>query len=233
VLVGGGIFLYGIQERAKLHVVQEERERLSHDMHDTLAQSLAGVGFRLQGIHRSLQASGAVPQAYVDDLKTTCDLIANTHREASSSIAALHPSSLEEGDVLRLLERAVYSMLDDEEFPVIVSSQGTPRPLSPVVADTLYRVGREAIANALRHAQARSIRVQLSYRSRDVVLSVIDDGIGYNFDPARAGFGIKSMTKRCSTIKARMSITTTSEGGCRVQVTSPYRVYRGLVRWVG
>jgi hypothetical protein len=232
-LVGGGIFLYGIEERAKLRVVQEERERVSHDMHDTLAQSLAGVGFRLQGIHRSLQASRVVPQIYVDDLKMTCDLVANTHREASSSIAALHPSSEKDRDVLRLLERAVYSMLDDDEFPVIVSSQGTSRPLSPVVADTLYRVGREAIANALRHAHAQSIRVHLSYRSRDVVLSVTDDGIGFDLDPLRAGFGIKSMTKRCATIKAQISITSPPEGGCRVQVTSPYRAYRGLVWWVG
>ena len=232
-LVGGGIFLYGLEERAKLHIVQEERERLSHDMHDTLAQSLAGVGFRLQGIHHSLQSSGVVPQIYVDDLKMTCDLVANTHREASSNIAALHPSSEKDRDVLRLLERSVYSMVDDEEFPVIVSSQGTPRPLSPVVADTLYRVGREAIANALRHAHARSIRVHLSYRSRDLVLSVTDDGIGFDFHPVRAGFGIKSMTKRCETIKAQISITRPPEGGCRVQVTSPYRAHRGLVWWVG
>jgi signal transduction histidine kinase len=232
-LIGGGILLYGIEERTKLRIVQEERERLSHDMHDTLAQSLAGVGFRLQGIHRSLQSSGVVPQVYVDDLKMTCELVAHTHREASSNIAALHPASQKDADVLRLLEKAVYSMLDDDEFPVIVSSHGTPRPLSPVVADTLYRVGREAIANALRHARARSIRVQLSYRSRDVVLSVTDDGVGFVFDPAKAGFGIKSMTRRCEGIKAKIAITSAPEGGCRVQVTSPYRVYRGLVRWVG
>ncbi|MES2393000.1 MAG: ATP-binding protein [Acidobacteriota bacterium] len=233
VLIGGGVALYGIEERIKLRVVQEERERLSHDMHDTLAQSLAGVGFRLQGIHRSLKASGAVPQVYMDDLKLTCDLVASTHREASASIAALHPASQQDADVLLLLERAVYSMLDDQDFPVIVSSHGNPRQLSPVVADTLYRVGREAIANALRHSQAKSIKVQLLYRSRDVVLSVTDDGVGFDFVPAKIGFGIRSMTRRCETIKAKISLTSMPEGGCRVQVVSPYRVHRGLVRWVG
>ena len=132
-----------------------------------------------------------------------------------------------------MLEKAVYSMLDDDDFPVIVSSHGSPRPLSPIVADTLYRVGREAIANALRHAQARSIRVQLIYRSRDVVLSVVDDGNGFEVVPSQAGFGIRSMTKRCETIKATFSITSAANEGCRVQVVSPYRVHRGLVRWVG
>jgi signal transduction histidine kinase len=232
VLIGGGIALYGVVERSKLRVVQEERERLSHDMHDTLAQSLAGVGFRLQGIHRTLQSSGQVPQTYVEDLKTTCDLVANAHREASSSIAALHPSSADDGDVLRMLEKAVYSMLEDKDFPVVLSSHGTPRTLSPVVLDTLYRVGREAIANALRHAQARSIKVQIAYRTRDVALTVADDGIGFEPNVARPGFGTRAMMRRCEAIKAQLSIVSIPGGGCRVQVLSPYRVHRGLIRWV-
>ena len=232
-LVGSGVALYGMEERTKLRIVQQERERISHEMHDTLAQSLAGVGFRLQGIHRSLRASGVVPQSYVDDLKMTCELVANTHREASSNIAAMHPASQQDADVLMMLEKAVYSMLDDEDFPVIVASHGTPRTLSPVVSDTLYRVGREAIANALRHAQASSIKVQLSYRSRHVLLSVVDDGVGFVFNPLKPGFGTKSMMTRCDAIKAKFSITSTAEGGCRVQVISPYRVRRGWLRWVG
>lgn len=233
VLIGGGIALYGVMERSKLRMVQEERERLSHDMHDTLAQSLAGVGFRLQGIHRTLQSSGAVPQTYVDDLKTTCDLVASAHREASSSIAALHPASEDEGDVLRMLEKSVYSMLEDKDFPVVLSSHGTPWTLSPVVRDTLYRVGREAIANALRHAQAQSIKVHIVYRTRDVVLTVADDGVGFEFNAASPGFGTRSMMRRCEAIKAQLSIISSPGGGCRVQVLSPYRVHRGLIRWVG
>jgi len=232
-LIGGGIALYDVTERSKLRMVQEERERLSHEMHDTLAQSLAGVGFRLQGIHRTLQSSGLVPQTYVDDLKTTSDLVANAHREASSNIAALHPASEDDSDVLRMLEKAVYSMLEDTDFPVVLSSHGTTRPLSPVVLDTLYRVGREAIANALRHAQAQSIKVNIVYRTRDVILTVSDDGIGFEFSAANPGFGTRAMMRRCAAIKAELSIISSPGRGCRVQVLSPYRVHRGLIRWVG
>ncbi len=119
------------------------------------------------------------------------------------------------------------------------------RPLHPVTASLLERGSvwnntilspkgsGEAIANAFRHAQAPSIPVQLVFRSRDVVLSVTDDGGGFQFDPSKAGFGIKAMTSRCEAIKATIAITLPAEGGCRVQVTSPYRVHRGLIRWVG
>lgn len=231
--VGVGIVFYGMEERTKFRIVQEERERLSHDMHDTLAQTLAGVGFRLQGILRSLQDSPNIPRAHVDDLRSTCELVAQSHREASSNIAALHPASQKEGDILTLLEKAIYSMLDDEDFPVIVSSHGTPRSMSPVVRDTLFRVGREAVANALRHSRAHSIKVQLHYHARQVVLSVTDDGVGFQFDPSRAGFGIKSMIRRCDAIKATIRFTSPESGGCRVQIVSRYRAYRGLIRWVG
>lgn len=227
----GGIALHGAVERAKLRVVQIERERLSHDLHDTLAQSLAGVGFRLQGVHRSLACSGAIPPQHLDDLKTACDLLANAHREASSNIAALHPPSQEEGDVLRMLERAVYSMLEDKDFPVVVAGHGTPRPLSPVVTDMLYRVGREAIANALRHAQAQSIKVQMTYRSRDVMLTVTDDGTGFAVDMVKPGFGTRTMMRRCEAINARFTIVSAPGSGCRVQVVSPYRVRRRPLRW--
>lgn len=232
-LLVGGILLYGVAERSRLRALQQERESLSHEMHDALAQSLAGVGFRLQGIHRELRQSKSAAPELVDDLKHTADLLAQTHREASANIAAMHPASQKEGDLLTLLERAVYSMVDDEEFPVIVSSHGNARPLSPAILDTLYRVGREAIANALRHSAAKSIRVQLLYRSRDVVLSVTDDGEGFAMEPGREGFGIRSMMRRCEAIKAKMTITSPPEGGCRVQLTAPYRMHRGLVRWVG
>jgi len=230
VLLAGGIALYGAIDRAKLRLVQEERERLSHEMHDTLAQSLAGVGFRLRGIYRSLLSSSQVPAVYVEDLKATCDLVAQTHREASSSIAALHPDSQRDGNLLSLLERSVCAMLDDPDFPVILSSSGTPRVLSPAVSDTLFRVGREAIANALRHAGAQSIKVQLAFRSREVVLSITDDGRGFEFASEHAGFGIQSMIRRCNDIHAQLSFRTPDEGGCCVQIVCPYPCGRSLLR---
>jgi signal transduction histidine kinase len=201
-------------------------------MHDTLAQSLAGVGFKLQGIRRSMREAGAIPPAILEALNTACEMVAGTHREASASIAALHPASPSESDLLTLLQRSVFSMVTGDVISVETEQIGDIRAPSPVVADTLFRIGREAIANTLRHSKATAIKVSMTYRSRDLILSVTDNGSGFRYNPAKRGFGLKSIERRCSDINARVEIDSSPGTGCTVRVISPYRVNRGLSRWI-
>ncbi|MES2391104.1 MAG: histidine kinase, partial [Acidobacteriota bacterium] len=217
-LSAAGVYLFIVNERSKLRVIHGERQRLSHEMHDTLAQSLAGVGFKLQGIRRSMRESRAVPPSILDEVDATCEMVAGTHREASASIAALHPASQHEGDLLTLLERSVFSMLDSESLPAVIERLGEPRPMSPVVKDTLFRVGREAIANVLRHSGATEIKLTLQYRYRDLVLSVGDNGRGFA-DPNRRGFGLRSIERRCAEIRAQVEILSSPQNGSTVRVT--------------
>jgi signal transduction histidine kinase len=232
ILIAAGVYWFLAIERSKLRIVHEERERLSHEMHDTLAQSLAGVGFKLQGIRRSMRASGSVPPGILEAVDATCETVASTHREASASIAALHPASLSDGDLLTLLERFVFSMVNEDSISVETQRTGDPRLLSPFVADTLFHIGREAIANSLRHAKATSIKISLAYRNRDLVLSITDDGAGFSYTPNKRGFGLQSIERRCADIKATAEILSTPGGGCTVRVTSPYRMHRALSRWL-
>lgn len=227
------VYLFIAVERSKLRVVHQERERLSHDMHDTLAQSLAGVGFKLQGIRRSMRASGAIPRTIIEEIDTTCEMVAGTHREASASIAALHPASQNDGDLLTLLERSVFSMLDGDGIEVQTHREGDARNMSPVISDTLFRIGREAIANVLRHSRATSISIAITYRLRDLTLSITDNGSGFAFDPAKRGFGLRSIERRCDDINARVEVFSRPDEGCTVRVTSPYRSHRILSRWIG
>lgn len=228
-----GVYLFVAVERSRLRSIYAERERISHDMHDTLAQSLAGVGFKLQGIRRSMRESGTVPRGIIEEMDTTCTLVSGTHREASASIAALHPASQKDGDLLTLLERSVYSMLDGDGIAVSISRIGESRNLSPVVADALFRIGREAIANALRHSRASVLELRLIHRSRDLILSVTDNGVGFDHKEHPSGFGLQSMQRRCEDIRATMEIESEPDSGCSVRITAPYRAHRILFRWIG
>ena len=231
-LIALGMYGFVAIERSKLRMVYEERQRLSHDMHDTLAQSLAGVGFKLQGIRRSMRDSEGIPPAILEALNTACEMVAGTHREASASIAALHPASPNESDLLTLLQRSVFSMVDGDAMTVETEQIGDIRSPSPVVADTLFRIGREAIANTLRHAKATSIKISITYRSRDLILSVMDNGSGFRYTPTKRGFGIKSIERRCADIDAKVDVASSPGAGCTVRVISPYRMNRGLSRWI-
>lgn len=228
-----GVYVFIANERSKLRAIYGERQRLAHEMHDTLAQALAGVGFKLQGIRRSMRESRVVPLQILEEMDSTCEMVAGTHREASASIEALHPASQREGDLLTLLERSVFSMLDNDSLPVVTERVGEPRPLSPVVADTLFRVGREAIANVLRHSGATEITLRLHYRYRNLELSVVDNGRGFASGKVRRGFGISSIERRCEEIRAHVEIHSSPQCGCTVKVTSPYSAHGVLSRWIG
>lgn len=228
-----GVYIFIANERSKLRAIHGERQRLAHEMHDTLAQALAGVSFKLQGIRRSMRESLGVPMPILEEMDSTYEMVAGTHREASASIEALHPASQREGDLLTLLERSAFSMVDNDSLPVVTERLGEPRPLSPVVADTLFRVGREAIANVLRHSGATEIKLTLQYRYRNLVLLVGDNGRGFASDQVRRGLGIRSIERRCAEIRAQVEILSSPQCGCTVKVTSPYGAHGVLSRWIG
>lgn len=169
----------------------------------------------------------------LEEMDSTYEMVAGTHREASASIEALHPASQREGDLLTLLERSAFSMVDNDSLPVVTERLGEPRPLSPVVADTLFRVGREAIANVLRHSGATEIKLTLQYRYRNLVLLVGDNGRGFASDQVRRGLGIRSIERRCAEIRAQVEILSSPQCGCTVKVTSPYGAHGVLSRWIG
>ncbi|MGH9640325.1 MAG: histidine kinase, partial [Bryobacteraceae bacterium] len=172
--------LYVRIERWKMRGILNERERLAHDMHDTLAQSFAGVGFHLQGIRNSLRGAAA-PGApgLMEKLDVACELVAQTHREASANIAALHPDADEGSDLLVALEHYVIRMFNPGNSPLVITREGSPRQFSLPVRDALFQIGREAISNVIRHSHASHIALSLRYEMYSAVLEIRDDGIGF------------------------------------------------------
>lgn len=221
--VAGGLYLFFRFERAKQQAIMQEREHLAHEMHDTLAQSFAGVGYYLQSIRRSLRSFPQLPSEIVKDLDTACDMVTETHREASASIIALHPDAPGDGDLLKMLQRSTFSMLGGERIPITLHREGSPRSISPKVADALFHVGREAISNVLQHSQATSMTLCLSFRLRQVSLTVEDNGIGFRTGSLNGGFGLQSMRRRCQAIGATLEVRSTPGAGCAVTINAPIR----------
>lgn len=217
-----GIYLYLRIERWKMRAILSERERLAHEMHDTLAQSFAGIGFHLQGM-RNMMRGGTLNRNgdLTEKLDLACDIVAQTHREASAGIAALHPDADEGHDLLVALAHYAVRMLNADTLPLVLEREGTPHELSFPVRDTLFQVGREAISNVIRHGHANTIVLRLRYESKFVVFEICDDGIGF-FQEASTGFGIETMRRRCEAVFAELTITTAPGRGTIISVRSPY-----------
>jgi signal transduction histidine kinase len=231
-LIALTVYIYLRIERWQMRAILHERERLAHEMHDTLAQSFAGVGFHLQGVRNSARSGTMTMSAVVDKLTIACDLVTRTHREASSEIAALHPGTDDDdADVLTLLERCAYTMLEGNEMQIRLIREGTAQPLSLAVRDALYHIGRESIANVLRHARASVITLRLKYEFRSLELDICDDGCGFNYGEHSGDFGFRGMRRRSADINAELNIISGVNQGTCVHIKAPY-TGRALGRWM-
>lgn len=231
ILIVLGILLLFRLQRAKMEAILDERERLAHDMHDTLAQSFAGVGFHLQGLRNCLRSGTIDAATALERLNTACDLVTHTHREASATIAALHPGEDGGRNILVALERCVRSMLDTEDVPVAFVEDGSVRPMSLPVRDALFQIGREGITNALRHSGATRILVRIHYEARSITLTVEDNGHGVGMAPQQAGFGMRSMGRRASEVGAALSIQANLPQGTILSLKVPYGTRFELIEW--
>ena len=230
-LLLGGYFYLRV-ERWKMGAILGERERLAHEIHDTLAQSFAGVGFHLQGVRNTLRTGSIDIQTIKEKLDVACDMVTRTHREASAEIASLHPDSQKDFDLLTTLERSRRSMLEGSLPPLTLIREGVPRTLSLTVRDALFQIGRESLANILRHSRATETVLKLRYEAKHLVLEVSDNGDGFNYEEHADGFGILGMRRRCQKVGAILQIKTAPGQGTCVSVQAPYGVRPALSDWL-
>jgi signal transduction histidine kinase len=218
VLVFFGLVIYGRMEGWRLQAVFEERERLAHEIHDTLAQSFAGIGFQLQAIRKQIpsEAPGLLQQV---DLARA--LVRHSHKEARRSLEPLSPELPGEIDLLSSLESSARMMVEGGSVEVTAASTGAPRPIPPKIAASLLRIGQEAIANAVRHAEPSHLDISLVYNIGFVRVTIKDDGCGFVKSGNLLGFGLRGMRKRTASLSARLDIVSQPGEGTCVEVSAP------------
>ncbi len=205
---------YASMKRARLRAVIEERERLALDMHDTLSQSFAGLAFQIEGLCE--EASPGSPMR--EELHSTLDLVRFLHTESRRNIAALRPYNLEKLGLAKALEQAAQMVVQNGSILVTMSVRGVPRPLPLRISDSLFRIGQEAIANAVRHAHPRHIHLQLTFGRPSLKLAVRDDGAGFSPDSDASGFGLRGMRQRADSLAATLRIHSSPGNGTLVTV---------------
>lgn len=222
------LVVYSRVERWRLEAVLDERERLAHEVHDTLAQSFAGIGFQLQAIQKAIPNNLPGLRQQVDLAQA---LVRHSHKEAQCSVEPLGPNTLGEVELLTSLEASARKMVEGGSVIVTTSTAGIPRPIPPQTGDALLRIGQESVANAVRHADPSHLDISLTYEKNAVRLAVKDDGIGFIKSGALLGFGLQGMRKRSAAISARLEIASQPGKGTMVEVTAPLPPNSTLVFW--
>jgi hypothetical protein len=221
-------FFYNRIERWRLHTVLEERERLAHEMHDTLAQSFAGIGFQIEAIRNGIPDE--LPNAH-QQLNLASQLVRHSHEEARRSIATLRSEPYESGDLLTALETCARNLVAGGCVEVVASSTGDTTSVPLRITDTLYRIGQEAIANAVQHAHPTKLEVSIEQTKSELHLKVADDGVGFVLKPTSSGFGLRGMRKRATSISAVFNIVTNEGQGTTIYAVAPLPPRLQLATW--
>ncbi|MFF9689171.1 sensor histidine kinase [Streptomyces sp. NPDC014623] len=201
--------------------VADERRRLAAEIHDTLAQGLAGIIAQLQA-----GTSTADPALAREHLDRAAGLARHSLGEARRSVHNLVPAALEDDDLPGALKKTVAGWTERTGVRAQFTVTGTVEPLHDEVGATLLRIAEEALTNAARHAGATRAGVTLSYMGDEITLDVRDDGCG--FDPAAptphsgtGGFGLGGMRARAERIAGTVEIETEPGRGTAVSARVP------------
>jgi signal transduction histidine kinase/ligand-binding sensor domain-containing protein len=224
VLLGLGIYAMRVRTlRGRFNLVSAERNRIAREIHDTLAQSFVAVSMRLEVMGQLLKSNDGVERCR-EQLNQTRALVRESLAEARRSIWDLRSEGAEAQALPARLARVVQDATATVKGTRLETT-GTFRPLDRQLEDELFRIAQETVANAIRHAAAKSIRLRLCYELEALRLEVIDDGCG--FDPSLAPtqgtghFGLTGIRERARLVGAEVMLRSVPGEGTRVQVVVP------------
>jgi PAS domain S-box-containing protein len=200
-----------------LEVSDREQQRIGQELHDGLCQHLTAVAFMARSTALRLKNHRVIE---VKDIEKIAELVNAAAADTRDLSRALHRMDVDAPGFVTALE----DLVDREiwKTPCRLELKPSFRIEDDVAAAQLYRIAREAVINANKHAQAREIVVKLERSPEEMVLRVMDDGIGVPKEPkVRQGLGFHIMKYRTQLLGGRLEIDSPKKGGTRVSCYLP------------
>lgn len=230
VLLAWSAYYYRLNQVAqRFNVRLEERTRIARDLHDTLLQSFQGLMLRFQTVDEMLPAR---PLEAKKALEGALDRADKALVEGRDAIKDMRTSTLIDNDLAQSMNALMNDLHEEQAtgnrdpvaFRVLV--EGAPRTVHPTLRDEIYRIARESLRNAFRHAQARHIETEITYSEPLLRLRFRDDGKG--IDPSvlerggRSGhWGLPGMRERAKHMGAKLDVWSNPGAGTEVDLSIP------------
>jgi signal transduction histidine kinase len=214
------------QERAA------ERERIASEIHDTVIQDMTGAVLQMELVGFQIADH---PQTAAQSLETLSARLRATIGRSRNMVSNLHSTAVPQNSLLEVLKHAEaeFRLGDEPEFRLI--SEGKPRPVHPLIRDEIYRICREALANAFRHAGARNVEVRVKFEPGILNLEISDDGQGMNEETKLQGrpghFGLRGMEAHAQRIGASVTIESQDGKGTRIFLRAKTPAEKSIWPW--
>jgi len=202
-------------ERSIAMVSEKERQRIGLELHDVLAQQLAGIAFLSKALERKLSSRSSGHSAQAGQLAQLASEAVLQVRNLSSG---LYPAELERRGLVAALRELTLGQAQIYKIPCTFKQTGEAPALDSGVSLNLYRIVQEALTNAMKHSNARRVTILFQAKKKELHLIVADDGRGFlPIKEEARGKGIGIMTYRAESIGAHLQIESAQSRGTIVR----------------
>jgi signal transduction histidine kinase len=213
------------QFEATLEARVAERTRIARDLHDTLLQRFHGLLLQFQAAFNLLPDR---PRDSKQVLSRAIDQVAEAITEGRDTVQGLRASTLETNNLADALRALAEDLANENGHagPAQVEVLGTAQALHPLVRDETFRIAGEALRNAFHHAEAKQIGVEIRYDTRQLRVTVRDDGKGIDPQVLLTGgkeghFGLSGMRERAELVGGKLTIRSSLDAGTEVEFSAP------------
>ncbi|HEY2081326.1 MAG TPA: sensor histidine kinase, partial [Verrucomicrobiae bacterium] len=202
--------------------VLSERTRLAKELHDTIEQTMTGVTLQLNAVAKLIQQN---PDTASRHLGLARNMVRSSRVDLRRSIWDLRSRELEQFDLSTALLLSGNQIADGANIRIEIESSGQARSLPEITEENILRIGQEAITNAVKHSGATQLLLGLEFHPEKVVLTIKDNGNGFNPDdclgPNEGHFGLLGMSERAKRLGGNISVTSTLGVGTIISVDIP------------
>ena len=222
--IGGAVLVMGAgaatwqRQRVRRRRADEAlRRQVARDLHDDVGAGLSQIAIMSEVLHRQTPEAAGL---------TEIARVARSLREAMSDIVwAVGPNTDRPADLVNRMRQAAFTLLDFEGLRVHFDTPPTAEldrlELSPKVRRHLLLMFKEAVTNVARHARASELTVTIAIDKRELVLTIRDDGTGFDGANVQRGHGLDNLAHRAGAIGARLTVDSSPGAGTTVRVCLP------------
>jgi signal transduction histidine kinase len=213
-------------EREVIESCAREQRRIAYDLHDGVGQQLVGIALSAKLLEEQLRADRPFEAGKASAIVRLANEAARQARLTARSLEGADGV----GDLKTALESLAVNISESCRVRSTVKANGASRPVSAPVAAQLYRIAQEAVRNAVEHGAAREVLIELKFGHRDMLLTVHDDGEGFNTKTNGHGMGLRIMRYRAQCIGGSCEVQTGPGKGTTVCCRVPLETQPSLAR---
>ncbi|MFC7395420.1 sensor histidine kinase [Scopulibacillus cellulosilyticus] len=205
-------------DQLKKSVISEERQRLARELHDAVSQQLFAISMMASAIQENLDPAN---QKLKQQMAMVEKMAGNAQNEMRALLMHLRPATLEGKGLKEGLEELFVEFKAKQPVDIRWDIKEIPS-LPKGIEDHLFRIVQEAMSNVFRHSQATSVAVRLGVMNRQLLLRILDNGIGFDMDkPKTSSYGLESIKERANEIGGVAEIISFPGKGVQIEVKVP------------